>query len=296
MARKYVRDNRGRFASGGSGATARGGRLRTASGNKRATQTMKAAGTGGVIKGRTARTVAGEKVMAKMAKRAPAAKRISAARPGGTVAKPKGLKPGVIKAKAGATRSRPPREQRIQQLKAKINNKSKAVLDELRKVDNAKNRNNDVGISPKYEKLVKRGEKAEKAARSVMKASKALRRIELEATPEKFGYARGSQQRKQMADQIRQARTKLTSLKKVEAAAKKAYEESPVVKYGLQSEIGGNRRQSRKAKGRASARQTSIVDSYVSAGMNTRAQERSIQDLRRNARAQTSATNKARRR
>ena len=70
MARKYVRDNRGRFASGGSGATARGGRLKTASGNKRATQTMRAAGAGGVIKGRTARTVAGQKVMAKLAKRA----------------------------------------------------------------------------------------------------------------------------------------------------------------------------------------------------------------------------------
>lgn len=38
MARRYVRDNRGRFASAGAGATARGGRLRTASGNKRATQ------------------------------------------------------------------------------------------------------------------------------------------------------------------------------------------------------------------------------------------------------------------
>ena len=35
MARRYVRDNRGRFAS--VGATARGGRLRTASGNKRDT-------------------------------------------------------------------------------------------------------------------------------------------------------------------------------------------------------------------------------------------------------------------
>lgn len=101
MARKYARDNRGRFASSGSGATARGGRLKTASGNKRATQTMKAAGAGGVIKGRAARTVAGEKVMAKLAKRAPAAKRISAARPGGTVAKPKGLKPGAMTPKVG---------------------------------------------------------------------------------------------------------------------------------------------------------------------------------------------------
>lgn len=47
MARKYARDNRGRFAS--VGATARGGRLRTASGNKRATVTMKAQGPGGRI-------------------------------------------------------------------------------------------------------------------------------------------------------------------------------------------------------------------------------------------------------
>lgn len=48
--RRYVRDNRGRFASKGAGATARGGRLRTASGNKRATQTMKVAGSGSKIR------------------------------------------------------------------------------------------------------------------------------------------------------------------------------------------------------------------------------------------------------
>ena len=68
MARRYTRDNRGRFASSGAGATARGGRLRTAGGNKRATQTMKAKG-----------------------------------KPGGTVRKPKGLKPGAIKPKAKAS-------------------------------------------------------------------------------------------------------------------------------------------------------------------------------------------------
>lgn len=68
MARKYRRDNRGRFAGGGGGATARGGRLRTASGKKRATQTMQAS-----------------------------------AAPKSTIGKPKGLKPGAIKAKA-ATR------------------------------------------------------------------------------------------------------------------------------------------------------------------------------------------------
>jgi hypothetical protein len=40
MARRYSRDNRGRFAGGGGGATARGGRLKTASGNKRKTQNI----------------------------------------------------------------------------------------------------------------------------------------------------------------------------------------------------------------------------------------------------------------
>ena len=38
-ARRYARDNKGRFAPAGQGATARGGRLRTAAGNKRATET-----------------------------------------------------------------------------------------------------------------------------------------------------------------------------------------------------------------------------------------------------------------
>lgn len=68
MARKYSRDNRGRFAS--VGATARGGRLRTASGKKRETQTAK-------IKGGAA---------------------------SGTIGKPKGLKPGAIKAKPAAAK------------------------------------------------------------------------------------------------------------------------------------------------------------------------------------------------
>ena len=62
--RKYTRDNAGRFASTGTGATARGGRLLTAKGNKRKTQTITAAGQKGVL------------------------------------AKPKGLKPGSIKATA----------------------------------------------------------------------------------------------------------------------------------------------------------------------------------------------------
>ena len=63
--RKYARDNRGRFAS--VGATARGGRLRTAGGSNRATVTVKAKGGGK-----------------------------------GTISKPKGLKPGAIKPKPSA--------------------------------------------------------------------------------------------------------------------------------------------------------------------------------------------------
>jgi len=55
--RKYTRDNNGRFASTGTGATARGGRLLTAKGNKRKTQTMEAGGAkaAGTIKGKLKR-------------------------------------------------------------------------------------------------------------------------------------------------------------------------------------------------------------------------------------------------
>lgn len=70
MARSYARDNRGRFSS--TGATARGGRLRTAAGNKRATQTTK----------------------------------LSSGKPAGTVGKPKGLKPAEVKTKPQVSSAR----------------------------------------------------------------------------------------------------------------------------------------------------------------------------------------------
>ena len=76
MARRYSRDNRGRFAGGGGGATARGGRLKTAAGNKR-----------------TARALEGKARTVKAA----------GAKTAGTIGKPKGLKPGAIKAKSAAT-------------------------------------------------------------------------------------------------------------------------------------------------------------------------------------------------
>jgi hypothetical protein len=71
MARKYARDNRGRFAAKGTGATARGGRLKTEAGNKRQTQTMR-----------------------------------SAASTAGTIAKPRGLKPGAVKPKPAPAEAR----------------------------------------------------------------------------------------------------------------------------------------------------------------------------------------------
>jgi hypothetical protein len=76
MARRYSRDNRGRFASGGTGATARGGRLKTASGKTRATQTMQAGGAkaSGAIKGKVKRNpdAAGKVGKAKAAAKPPA--------------------------------------------------------------------------------------------------------------------------------------------------------------------------------------------------------------------------------
>jgi hypothetical protein len=57
MARRYARDNRGRFAPKGTGATARGGRLKTAGGSKRQTQTMQASAAprAGAIRGKVKR-------------------------------------------------------------------------------------------------------------------------------------------------------------------------------------------------------------------------------------------------
>lgn len=73
MARRYSRDNRGRFASAGSGATARGGRLKTAGGKNRETQ---------ITKVKSKKT--------------------------STVAKPRGLKPGAVTARAKLKTGRSP--------------------------------------------------------------------------------------------------------------------------------------------------------------------------------------------
>ena len=118
MARKYTRDNRGRFASSGGGATARGGRLKTAAGNKRATQTMSAKGAGAPagtiakggngVRGSVARSLAAtRKPAAAPAKAAPKAapKRIEGPlRTGGTRSRLSGQKMSEGAGKRGKAR------------------------------------------------------------------------------------------------------------------------------------------------------------------------------------------------
>ena len=74
--RKYSRDSNGRFASTGTGATARGGRLLTPKGNKRKTKTMEAGGAkaAGTIKGKVKRDPAAASKVAQRKAAAPSTK------------------------------------------------------------------------------------------------------------------------------------------------------------------------------------------------------------------------------
>jgi hypothetical protein len=114
MARRYSRDNRGRFASGGTGATARGGRLKTASGNKRATQTTKAtaAKPSGTVAGKVKRNPAAAGKIGQQAKAAApkAAKRkaigaISEAKAGRIISRIDANRPGLRKATGSARKT-----------------------------------------------------------------------------------------------------------------------------------------------------------------------------------------------
>jgi hypothetical protein len=97
--RRYVRDNRGRFAS--VGATARGGRLKTAAGNKRATVTATAKGGGNGTVSKPKGLKPGAIKPKPQSNPAPVAKaKIKLPRTSGTVAKPKELQPGTIRPKA----------------------------------------------------------------------------------------------------------------------------------------------------------------------------------------------------
>ena len=245
----------------------------------------------------TERAKAAQRLLAKRAAKPAAPKRVTAGRVAGTVAKPRGMKPGAIKAKTKKTSQKALTPERIKSANANLKTRLTKVLDELRKVENAKNRDNSPmtsgsNFSPRYQKLIARGAKADRQLESLRRAAKKLKQIELGYTPEKYGFARGTAQRKALAAEIRKARGQLARLQREEVVAKKAYEESPVAKFGLWGEIGQNRRQSRKAKERGSARQTSLVDRYVGTSISIRKQLSAIQELRNKARQQTRETNK----
>jgi hypothetical protein len=111
--RKYTRDNNGRFASTGTGATARGGRLKTAAGNKRATVTAKAAGgtPAGTMKGKVKRDAGAVGKIGQAKAAAPkAAKRkaigaISEAKAGRIISRIDANRPGLRKATGSARKT-----------------------------------------------------------------------------------------------------------------------------------------------------------------------------------------------
>jgi hypothetical protein len=224
--------------------------------------------------------------------------RIKGGRQGGTIAKPRGMKPGALAAKRqkpAGKQKKPLTKERISAAKGKITAKLTAVLDEIRKVENAKNRDNtpaSSGFSPRYLKLIARGQKADKQLESLRRASKRLKQIELSYDPAKYGYGRGTDQRKSLATEIRNARKQLTTLQREEATAKKVYEADPVVKFGLWGEIGQNRKQSRKAKERRSNASMNRADRYIGARIAIRQQQNAIKQLRDKAKQQTQETNK----
>jgi hypothetical protein len=215
---------------------------------------------------------------------------IRGARVGGVARKGK-----AAPAKPAGKQKKPLTKERISAARGKIKAKLTAVLDEIRKVENAKNRDNTPasgGFSPRYLKLIARGQKADKQLESLKRASKRLKQIELSYDPAKYGYGRGTDQRKSLATEIRNARKQLTTLQREEATAKKVYEADPVVRFGLWGEIGQNRRQSRKAKERNSNAAMNRVDRYVGAGIAVRQQQNAIKQLRDKAKRQTQETNK----
>ena len=211
----------------------------------------------------------------------------------GTIAKPKEGRSGPAKA---ATRKRPPLATRLAAFEGKLKAKTAAWKEEARKADNAFNRNNDVGWTPRAQKIVERRNRSTRQGESLLKAARAFKQIDLMENPARYGYARGSAQRNKLAGQIKQERQSLRGMKAAASKANTAYRESPVVKYGLTSEIGGNRRQGKKAKVAASNRLTSLADTAVATSITARKQQGKIAELRKSARTQTKLTNRLTRR
>lgn len=100
MARRYTRDARGRFSSGGGGGSRGGGSKPIQRGTNRLTRDNAGRITSQGGNGATAR--GGRLATASGKKRAAQTERLAGGRPAGTIGKPKGLKPGAIKPKATA--------------------------------------------------------------------------------------------------------------------------------------------------------------------------------------------------
>jgi hypothetical protein len=332
--RSYVRDGRGRFASTPGGGGPSGSKKPARKGRSASTgrpqprtfrqrgqaQLDRRPGQGGYLGKATKEAKARLKAAKAKLKASPSAQqraavtraqiRAEGASPAtrlkrsgtpGTLKGAKGrrMKPGAAGANAKKTSQKVLTPERIKSANDKLKTKLTEVLNELRKVDNAKSRDNSPmspgsGFSPRYQKLIAREVKAGRQLESLRKAAKKLKQIELIYTPEKYGFARGTSQRKALASEIRAARGRLMSLRRGLIAAEKAYKDDPVVKHGLWGEIGQNRRQSRKAKERKSTASMNRGDRYIGYRIATREQEAAIKQLREKAAQQTRETNRRR--
>ena len=223
----------------------------------------------------------------------------------GVIRKPRGGKPGTLaerrarkptKAKPSkpARPARPPIERRLAAFEAKLKARVSAWAEESRKANNALNRNNDTGWTPRAQKAAERVRRADRQGRSLQKALRAFRRLDTAASPSRYGFARGSTQRRELAEEIRSARKKLAELRKQEKEAKNRYQSQDVVRLGLTSEIGGNRRQSRKRKQAESSRLTGLVDDLLNKHVAANMQKQVLAALRGKAKEQTRRTNAAR--
>ena len=138
--------------------------------------------------------------------------------------------------------------------------------------------------------------KAMRQLKSLQKAAKKIKQIDLAYDPANFGFARGTPQRRQLANQLREARRTLKQQKADAQSAEMAFKADPVHRFGLWGEIGQNRRQSRKRKEQQSNRRTTVVDRYIGSRMQVRAQKTEIARLREIAKKQTAETNASQRR
>jgi len=236
--RKYVRDNRGRFAT--TGATARGGRLKTASGKKRATQTVKTKTGGkpaGAIKGKikrdpgaakpaSARDAATARLKIKTATRRklkadrssvipanPKARRVQGARIGSTVAKKaraKGNAPATIA-------NRVKRKAAVNKANLRENTRYGNVVDGKQYERQIKT-SMTLDRAQNYLKTGQKGKPTEKARRALLAAKRAP---EMAAARTRLDAKRAARQMSQKEKWAARAEKRRTQAAKAEANAKR---------------------------------------------------------------------------